>query len=241
MDIIPAIDIRNGKCVRLTQGNYNQETIFDENPLNVARKWVEQGAIKLHIGDLDGAKEGENNNFRLINQIKKTTNIPLQVGGGIRNFSTAKQMLNNGVDHIIFGTAAIENPEEVKHSVDELGKNKIIVAIDSQNGYVKTRGWLKKTSVKIIDLLFEMEKIGVNRFMFTDTLKDGTLQHPNFESIEKIRNLTESNIIIAGGISDINDIIKLSELGIDEVVAGMSLYTGTLDLRSAIKKLETNK
>ena len=150
MDIIPAIDIRNGKCVRLTQGNYNQETIFDENPLNVARKWVEQGAIKLHIVDLDGAKEGKNNNFRLINQIKKTTNIPLQVGGGIRNFSIAKQMLNNGVDHIIFGTAAIENPEEVKHSVDELGKNKIIVAIDSQNDYVKTRGWLKKTSVKII-------------------------------------------------------------------------------------------
>lgn len=241
MEIIPAIDIRNGKCVRLTQGNYNQETIFDENPVNVARKWVEHGAKKLHIVDLDGAREGENNNFRLINKIKKTTKIPVQVGGGIRNFNTAKQMLNNGVDHIIFGTAAIENPEEIKHSVDQLGKDKIIVGIDSQNDYVKTRGWLKKTSVKIIDLLFEMERIGVNKFMFTDTLKDGTLQHPNFESIEKIRNLTQSNIIIAGGISDIHDIIKLSELGIDEVVAGMSLYTGTLDLRSAIKKLEPNK
>ncbi|MBI21749.1 MAG: 1-(5-phosphoribosyl)-5-[(5-phosphoribosylamino)methylideneamino]imidazole-4-carboxamide isomerase [Chloroflexi bacterium] len=241
MEIIPAIDIRNGKCVRLTQGNYNQETIFDENPLNVARKWVEFGAKKLHIVDLDGSREGENNNFKLINQIKKTTNISVQVGGGIRNFNTAKQMLNNGVDRIIFGTAAIENPEEVKKSIDELGKNKIIVALDSQNGYVKTRGWLKKTSVKVIDLLFEMERIGVNRFMFTDTLKDGTLQHPNFESIEKIRDLTESNIIIAGGISDINDIIKLSALGIDEVVLGMSLYTGTLDLRCAIKKLETTK
>ena len=150
-------------------------------------------------------------------------------------------MINIGVEQIIFGTAAIEHPEEIHLSLKEFGDEKIIVGIDSQNGFVKTRGWINNTGIKIQEIVKKMETLGVKKYMFTDTLKDGTLHHPNFESIKKIRNLTKSHIIVAGGIADINDIIKLSNLGIQEVVVGMAIYTGAIDLKTSINTLEQKK
>ena len=238
--IIPAIDIRNGKCVRLTQGNYNKETVFDEDPIKIAKRWQSCGAKKIHIVDLDAAKQN-NNNYEIIKKILESIKIPIQVGGGIRNITIAKEMINIGVEQIIFGTAAIEHPEEIHLSLKEFGDEKIIVGIDSQNGFIKTRGWINNTGIKIQEIVKKMENLGVKKFMFTDTLKDGTLHHPNFESIKKIRNLTKSHIIVAGGIADINDIIKLSNLGIQEVVVGMAIYTGAIDLKTSINTLEQKK
>ena len=177
--IIPAIDIRNGKCVRLTQGNYNKETVFDEDPIKIAKRWQSCGAKKIHIVDLDAAKQN-NNNYEIIKKILESVKIPIQVGGGIRNITIAKEMINIGVEQIIFGTAAIEHPEEIHLSLKEFGDEKIIVGIDSQNGFVKTRGWINNTGIKIQEIVKKMETLGVKKYMFTDTLKDGTLHHPNF-------------------------------------------------------------
>ena len=239
MDIVPAIDLRNGKCVRLTRGDYSKETIFEGDPVSIANKWIESGATRLHVVDLDGAKIGKRKNEEIVNKIVRSVNIPIQLGGGIRDSDTAERMIGLGIDRVIFGTAAIESPSEIEHSIKKLGPDKIIVGIDTLEGIVKTRGWVNTTSTKGKTLIKNMEDIGVKRFMFTDTSKDGTLLHPNFESITDILESTKYPVTVGGGVTNIEDLVKLKKIGVESVVIGLAIYSGQLDLKLAIKKIDS--
>lgn len=239
MDIVPAIDLRNGKCVRLTRGDYSKETVFEGDPVSIAHKWIQSGATRLHVVDLDGARDGKRKNETIVNKIVGSVNVPLQLGGGIRDCDTAERMIGLGIDRVIFGTAAIESPNEVEHSIKKLGPDKIIVGIDTLEGIVKTRGWVNATSVKGKTLIKNMEDIGVKRFMFTDTAKDGTLSHPNFESITDILKSTKYPVTVGGGVTHIEDLIKLKKMGVDSVVIGLAIYSGVLDLKLTIQKINS--
>ena len=236
MKIFPAIDIRNGKCVRLIKGNYDEEIIFNDDPIIVAKNFEEIGTKYVHIIDLDGAKDGESRIRDNIAKIINNTKLKIQIGGGIRTFERAESFFNLGVEKIIFGTAALENKKEVIKSIDKY-KSKIIVSIDASKGNIKTKGWLNNSDVKIDDLVNELEEIGCKNFIYTDIDKDGTLSHPNFDYIKKFRKICNSELYIAGGISTIDDVIKLRDIGVDGAILGMSIYTGNIDLKKLLQKI----
>ena len=186
MQVIPAIDLRGGKCVRLLQGDYERETVFGDDPAAAARRWIDAGARRLHVVDLDGARDGVRANMPAVEAILNAANVPVQLGGGIRSAESAVELLSLGVDRVIFGTAAIESPGEVENTIDRSGADSVIVGVDAKRGFVSTRGWTEATRVRATDLITEMAGIGVRRFMYTDTERDGTLSHPNFDSIAEV-------------------------------------------------------
>ncbi len=235
MKIFPAIDIRNGKCVRLIKGNYEDEIVFNEDPFEVAKSFEKIGSKYVHIIDLDGAKEGKSNNKNNILKIIKQTNLKIQIGGGIRSFENAETLLNLGVDKIIFGTAALENKNDVIKTIQKF-QSRVIVSIDALNGKIKTKGWLKDSRIEVNDLVGELQDKGCKNFIYTDIEKDGTLSHPNFKYISNLRSICKSELYIAGGISDINDITKLKNIGIDGAILGMSIYTGKIDLKNLLNQ-----
>jgi phosphoribosylformimino-5-aminoimidazole carboxamide ribotide isomerase len=238
MKIYPALDIKNGKCVRLIKGNYNDEIVFNKNPLDVVKEFEDAGSKYLHIIDLDGAKEGETKIITIVEKIIQETSLKIQIGGGIRIYEQAKLYLDIGVDRIIFGTSAIYNQQEIIKTINEFNSNKIVVSIDALKGKIKTSGWLKNTKKSIKNLISELEIIGVQSFIYTDIEKDGTLSAPNFEYIKKFRELSKKELIIAGGISSIEDIFKLKKINIDGAIIGMALYTNQINLKNALKNLE---
>ena len=237
MEIFPAIDLRNGYCVRLNQGDYNRETIFDDNPADVARRWADTGANRLHIVDLDGARDGVRNNASAVEQIINAVDIPIQLGGGVRDATEARKLFDSGVDRVIFGTAAIEAPEEVQEAVNDIGSNHVIVGVDAKKGLVQTRGWLQESTVSGIDLANNMVELGVERFIYTDTSRDGTLNHPNFKAVAELTYKLRYPIIVAGGIASIQDLIGLAELGVEGAISGMAIYSGAIDLKNAIETI----
>ncbi len=238
MKIYPALDIKNGKCVRLIKGNYNDEIVFNKNPLDVVKEFEDAGSKYLHIIDLDGAKEGETKIITIVEKIIQETSLKIQIGGGIRIYEQAKLYLDIGVDRIIFGTSAIYNQQEIIKTINEFNSNKIVVSIDALKGKIKTSGWLKNTKKSIKNLISELEIIGVQSLIYTDIEKDGTLSAPNFEYIKKFRELSKKELIIAGGISSIEDIFKLKKINIDGAIIGMALYTNQINLKNALKNLE---
>ena len=240
MEIIPAIDIRNGKCVRLHQGKYNLETIFDHNPVLVAKQWEQAGARRLHIVDLDGARDGRRKNSEIVNSIVKSIGIPIQLGGGIRTAKDANELVKLGIDRIIFGTAAVESPLEVHKSIEMIGTEKIIIGIDAKQNKIRVKGWLEESGLTIIELINKMESLGVKRFMYTDVTRDGTLTHPNFESIENLVTNIRHPIVAAGGISSVEDLLKLADIGVESSVIGTAIYSGTLDLKHAITNVDNH-
>jgi phosphoribosylformimino-5-aminoimidazole carboxamide ribotide isomerase len=233
MEIIPAVDIRDGKCVRLYQGDYNQETVFDEDPVTAALTWYSQGARWLHIVDLDGAVAGQPQNMEVVEEIIKQSGLLIELGGGIRQEEVAKKLLRQGVSRIILGTVAIENRELVKKLCQQFGEA-IAVSLDARDGKIATHGWQKNTVFEVLQLSREMVDAGVRRFIYTDIKKDGTLTQPNFDVITKL--LTEANvpIIVAGGISRLEHLGKLKELGVEGAIIGKALYTRDIDLGEAI-------
>lgn len=233
MKIIPAIDIRNGKCVRLFQGKYDQETIYGDNPEEMALKWYKAGARILHIVDLDGAKSGRLENIEIIKRIITTTGLSVQVGGGIRDQISARNLFDCGVSKIIVGTMALENIALLSRLLEEY-KRKIIVSIDLDNNKVMEKGWLEKSETKMEDLVKVLEKIEVKTIIYTDIVRDGTLTEPNYTEIEKIRSSTRLELLLAGGISTLDHIKKLKSIGVDGVIVGKALYEGKIDLREAI-------
>ena len=235
MKIFPAIDIRNGKCVRLIKGNYDKEVVFNEDPFNVAKNFEDIGSKYVHIIDLDGAKDGISKVKDNLTKIINKTNLKIQVGGGIRTFEKAESYLNLGVNKIIFGTAALENKSDVLEAIKKYN-SQIIVSIDALNGKVKTKGWLQDAGIDVKDLVLELQDNGCKNFIYTDIEKDGTLTHPNFKYIADLRKICKSELYIAGGISDINDIAKLKNLGIDGAILGMSIYTGKIDLNKLLNQ-----
>jgi phosphoribosylformimino-5-aminoimidazole carboxamide ribotide isomerase len=233
MEIIPAVDIRGSKCVRLYQGDYNQETVFDEDPVIAALTWYSQGARWLHIVDLDGAVTGEPQNMGVVEEIIKESGLLIELGGGIRQKEVAKKLLRQGVSRIILGTAAIENGELIKNLCQQFGEA-IVVSLDARDGKIAIHGWQKDTVIEVLQLSREMVAAGVRRFIYTDIKKDGTLTEPNFDMINRL--LAEANVpvIAAGGISRLEHLRRLNELGAEGAIIGKALYTGDIDLGEAI-------
>jgi phosphoribosylformimino-5-aminoimidazole carboxamide ribotide isomerase len=235
MILFPAIDIQNGKCVRLTQGDYNQETIYHEDPVEVAKSWVRSQAAFLHIVDLNGAKTGKSVNEEVIKEIAASVSIPVQVGGGIRSLEIIDTYLQAGVARVIIGTAAIKDKDFLKAATDRYQK-KIAVSIDARDGYVATDGWTKDSSVKAIDLVKELEEIGVQTIVYTDILKDGMLQGPNFIELQAIDQATTMDVIASGGITTKHDIELLKEQEMYGAIIGKALYDGTLTFSELVKE-----
>ncbi len=233
MEIIPAIDLRDGKCVRLYQGDYNQQTIFDEEPAAVALRWYSQGAQWLHIVDLDGANAGEPRNMVVVEEIVKESGLLVELGGGIRQENIAEELLHKGVSRIILGTSAIENPGLVEKLCQRFGQA-IIVGLDARDGKIATHGWQKDTIVDVLELGREMVEVGVRRFIYTDIKRDGTLTEPNFDMVSKLVAGVNVPIIVAGGISRLEHLQRLKELGVEGAIIGKALYTGDIDLQEAV-------
>jgi len=234
MEIIPAVDIKGGKCVRLYQGDYTKETVFFDDPLAVALKWESLGARRIHLVDLDGAAAGEVRNLAVIEAIARELRVPVQLGGGIRDSATVSKLLDIGVKRVILGTAAVERPELIKKLCGEFGEA-IIVGIDARDGMVATRGWLKGTQTKALELGKRMVELGVKRIIYTDIKRDGTLTEPNYDEIAEMARGVQAKIIAAGGISALEHLTKLKKLGVEGAIVGKALYTGNIDLEKALK------
>ncbi|MEG2597781.1 MAG: 1-(5-phosphoribosyl)-5-[(5-phosphoribosylamino)methylideneamino]imidazole-4-carboxamide isomerase, partial [Oscillospiraceae bacterium] len=222
MIILPAIDIKDGNCVRLYKGNFNTAEKVAENPLETARKFQSEGASYLHLVDLDGAKEAKPINGDIFIEIAKKTSLKVEVGGGIRSLDTVEYYLQNGIDRVILGSAAIKNPAFVKEAVQSFGE-KIVIGIDAMNEMVSIEGWLDSSKIHYIDLAKEMENIGVKHIAFTDISKDGTLEGPNLVQLDRICRAVSCHIIASGGISNIEDIKALKKRNIAGVICGKSL------------------
>jgi len=233
MEVIPAVDIKGGKCVRLYQGDYLRETVFSEDPVDVAMGWRAQGARRLHVIDLDGAAGGEPRNIAVIEAIVKSVNLPVQLGGGIRDGATVSKLLAMGIDRVILGTVAVENPELVKSLCQKYDES-IVIGIDARDGYVATRGWVKGTGIKALELGLKMADIGVKRIIYTDIKRDGTLTEPGFEAIAEMVKGVNLPVIAAGGISKLSHLRKLKELGVEGAIVGKALYTGDINLGEAL-------
>ncbi|MBT3362248.1 MAG: 1-(5-phosphoribosyl)-5-[(5-phosphoribosylamino)methylideneamino]imidazole-4-carboxamide isomerase [Chloroflexi bacterium] len=237
MEIIPAIDLRNGKCVRLYQGDYDRETVFGQDPVAMAKHWQDLGATRLHVVDLDGAKSGRPINDIVINDIVQALDIPIELGGGIRDINNIEQMINIGVGRVILGTIAVENPDLVREACAKYGEG-IVVGIDADDGYVKTRGWKEQSTITAIDLAKQMEGLGAKRFIYTDISRDGTLAGPNFEATALFQSSINGAVIASGGVSSLSDIVKLAQIGVEGAITGQAIYTGKLDLIEALRELD---
>ena len=240
MEIIPAIDLLNGKCVRLNQGNYNEVTKFNSDPIKQAQEWERKGAKRLHLVDLDGAKTGEPINDLIIKEIKKSISIPIQLGGGIRKVDRAKELLDAGIERIILGTIAIEKPELVKLLSQEYPK-RIAVGIDAKEGKVATRGWLKESKISSLELAKQLNDLELAAIISTDISTDGTLKGPNIHALREIAEISINPVIASGGIGSISDLIALAPLknkGIEAIIVGRALYDGSIDLKEAQLTLE---
>ncbi len=237
MIIIPAIDLKEGKCVRLKQGLMDQSTIFSENPAEMARKWVDLGAKRLHLVDLDGAFAGKPVNQEAIKSIVSAVggSALIQLGGGIRNMKTVENFLNSGVDSIIVGTAAVTNPDFLLEACNAF-PGQIIVGLDAKDGDVAINGWAKLTGHNVIDLAQKFEEYGVESIIYTDIGRDGMMGGVNIEATVKLSESLKIPVIASGGVSSIKDIKMLcdvSNIGIRGVITGTAIYEGTLDFKEA--------
>lgn len=234
MEVIPAIDLRWGRCVRLYQGDYSKETVFSEDPLGVALHWQELGAPRLHVVDLDGAQQGEPVNLGVINGILALVDIPVQVGGGIRTLAVATKLLGMGASRVVLGTAAVEEPQVVQELCQKVGGDRVVVSVDARDGLVSTRGWTAKGTVRATALVKKMASLGVERFVYTDISRDGTLTEPNFAAIQELVLATRARIIASGGVASAEHVRRLAQIGVEAAIVGRALYTGALDLRAAL-------
>ena len=236
MLVIPAIDLKEGKCVRLEQGLMDKDTVFNDNPAAQARAWQDQGAELLHIVDLDGAFAGEPKNRAAIEAIVKAITIPSQLGGGIRDIETIEAYLSLGLSRVIIGTAAQRNPELVREACLKF-PGRIVVGIDAKNGMVAVQGWAEITDVTAVDLARKFEGFGVSAIIYTDISRDGMLQGPNLEATRALAEAVSIPIIASGGVSslkDIQDLMAIEASGISGVITGKAVYTGAIRLQEAV-------
>ncbi len=233
MIILPAIDILGGECVRLFKGEYGTARKVASDALETVKDFESCGAQFIHLVDLDGAKRGEKTNAELFVKLAAAANIPLELGGGIRDMETVEFYLERGISRVILGSAALKNKEFCKRAVDKYGE-KIAVGIDAKDGKVSTSGWLETSDVDYIDFAKEMEAVGVKNIIFTDISKDGTLAGPNLEMLSALSKAVSIDITASGGVKDIKDIENLNNMNLYGAIAGRSLYDGTLDLREAV-------
>ena len=238
MELIPAIDLKEGKCVRLRQGRMEDETIFSENPLEMAERWVTEGATRLHLVDLDGAFAGSPKNHKIISEICRTyPDLPVEVGGGIRNEDTVEAYLDDGVRYTIIGTRAVSEPHFVNDLCLEFPGH-IIVGLDAKDGKVAIDGWSKLSRHDVIDMAQHFEADGVAAIIYTDISKDGMMQGVNVDATVKLAQFVRVPVIASGGVANLDDIRRLCEVeeeGISGVIIGRALYEGTIDLAEAEK------
>lgn len=237
MIIIPAIDIIDGKAVRLYQGNYDKKDSIKGEVLEIAKSFKDAGAKLIHLVDLDGAKEGKLVNKDLILNVVKTLNIDVEVGGGIRTFEDIKALIDGGVRRVILGTVAIEDKELLKKAVEEF-KEKIAIAIDFKDGFICTKGWINKSKTHYIDLIKEIKELEVTNIIVTDISKDGTLEGPNVDIIKEISEITNIDITSSGGIKNIDNIITLNKLNIYGCIVGKAIYSKDVNLKEAIDSVK---
>lgn len=233
MKIYPACDIKDGKCVRLRQGRYDDVTIFSDSPLDIALKWESMGAQYIHLVDLDGAKSGKSQNYDIIVEIANKVKVPVQIGGGIRNMQNISDYLSNGVARVILGTSAVKNPELVRESVSKYGE-RIAVGIDAKDGMVAIQGWEEVSEFPAIEFAKAMCKLGVKTIIYTDIATDGMLQGPNITAMSEMADAVDADIIASGGVTTIDDIRKLLDCGVEGAIIGKALYTDNIDLSDAI-------
>jgi len=229
MLIIPAIDIRGGKCVRLSQGDYDREKIYLDCPCDMAIVWRKQNAKMLHLVDLDAAKSGNLENFKEIKRIVEKIDIPVEVGGGIRTLASAKAYLDIGVYRVVIGSAAVTNPKLVEDLLAHYGPKKVVVGIDAKDGVPKVHGWLDVANMSDIELGLKMKSLGIERVIYTDISKDGMLSGIGFDAIKRFADATKLRITASGGIASYHDLMKLTELSpcVDSVIIGKALYEET--------------
>jgi phosphoribosylformimino-5-aminoimidazole carboxamide ribotide isomerase len=241
MLVIPAIDLRNGKCVRLVEGKIENETIYSDEPAAMGKKWESMGARFLHLVDLDGAFAGEPRNAGAVKAILGALSVPAELGGGIRDMATISFYLEMGISRVILGTAAISNPKLVEEACREFGGDRIVLGVDAKDGMVAIHGWDATVTKTAVELAQEMKNLGVQRIIYTDIKRDGTLKGPNLESTKEIAVETGLKVIASGGIAGLNDILAVMELepfGVDSVITGKALYDGRLNLADALRVCE---
>jgi len=240
MIIIPAIDLKGGQCVRLSQGDMDRATVYSENPAEMAKTWQGMGAKRIHVVDLDGAVSGQPKNRDAIVAIVSAVSVPVQLGGGIRGIEAIKEYFSCGIDRVILGTAAIKNPLFLEESC-RAWPGRIIVGIDATDGMVCVQGWTEKTAMSVADLVKKIEHLPLAAIVFTDIKRDGMLTGPNIESTALLARSTHIPVIASGGVSRIEDIealLTVEESGVSGVIIGRALYTGNLDLRECIRIAE---
>ena len=234
MKIYPAIDIKDGKCVRLLRGSFDDVTVYGDNPAEMARKWESLGGEYIHVVDLDGALKGHGVNAESIKKICKAVNVPVQTGGGIRSISDIEAKLECGISRVIIGTKAVSDADFVKEAVKRYG-DKIVIGIDAKDGMVAIEGWEKTSECRAVEFAKKMEEIGVKTIIYTDIATDGTLMGPNVDAMREMVNNTNMDIIASGGIGNIEHIKALIPTGVEGVITGRALYTGNINLCDAIK------
>ena len=239
MIIFPAIDIKDGKCVRLLKGDFNKITIYNNLPIVQANIFFKSGFKDIHIVDLDGALLGESKNSKIIKEIIKKVKLRIQIGGGIRNIDSINSWLEAGVDKVVMGTAVIENIGLLKNACEKF-KNKIAIALDTRDGLVALSGWTKQTNISALDYVKEIENFGVSRIIYTDINKDGTKKGPNIKDTIKLSSKVKIPLVVSGGVSSINDIKKIKSLNnsnIEGVIVGKSIYDGDIKINELAKQI----
>jgi len=242
MLIIPAIDLKEGKCVRLEQGLMDKATVYSDDPATTAKHWESQGAELLHVVDLDGAFAGVPKNLRAIEAIRNAIKIPIEVGGGIRDMAVINTLISKGIDRIILGTAAVENPAFVQEACKKF-PGKIIVGIDAKDGMVAIKGWAEVTKIEAVDLAKRMQEYGVIAVIYTDIKRDGMLSGPNIAATKTLAESLHIPVIASGGVStmkDIQDLLTVRHSGVAGVITGKAIYSGSLDLKEAVTFVKLN-
>jgi phosphoribosylformimino-5-aminoimidazole carboxamide ribotide isomerase len=234
MEVIPAIDLKSGRCVRLYQGDYQRETVYSDDPASVALAWQQQGAPRLHLVDLDGAARGNPANLEVLSQIIRSLDIPVQVGGGIRDEETAQTLLAAGADRVVIGTAAVEQPSLVESLCRDHGGNRVVVALDARHGQVAIKGWTQQSPITALELAQRMYRLGAIRLLYTDISRDGTLTEPNFGANAALVRNTGMMVLASGGVTSPEHIRRLHGIGVEGVILGRALYDGVITLPQAL-------
>ncbi|HIN25432.1 MAG TPA: 1-(5-phosphoribosyl)-5-[(5-phosphoribosylamino)methylideneamino]imidazole-4-carboxamide isomerase [Dehalococcoidia bacterium] len=234
MEVIPAIDLKDGRCVRLFQGDFDQETVFSDDPLAMALSWQEQGGHRLHLVDLDGAVQGKPVHLEVISAIVRGLDIPVQVGGGIRDMAAADAWLKAGVDRVVIGTAAVNDPDMVKEVCRKHSARRVVVSVDAKDGLVAVKGWKETSSVTVLELAHQMARLGVERLLYTDIARDGALTGPNLTTNARLAKETGLAVLASGGVATVEHIKELVPTGVEGVIVGRALYTGAVSLPEAL-------
>jgi phosphoribosylformimino-5-aminoimidazole carboxamide ribotide isomerase len=239
VEVIPAVDIKGGRCVRLYQGDYGRETVYSDSPVDMALRWVELGATRIHVVDLDAAKAGVPVNHETAGAIAVAVPVPVQLGGGVRSLETATHAAALGISRVIIGTAAARDMDWVLSVCEALGPERVVVSIDARGGYVALNGWTETTGLRVRDMLDGLGATGVRRFIYTDIARDGTLTEPSWDEIVKVHEATGLKMIVAGGVSSVEHLLRLREIGAEAAIVGKAVYTGDVDLSEAVEALAT--